>query len=108
MAEYIERGLALSAMNVVVTHANAIAGNSVILQKVCGILEDCKNIINDCPAADVAPVVHGRWEAQEFWKYENKHSILYKTNRCSLCHYDVSSRLLYNYCPNCGARMDGE
>lgn len=52
-------------------------------------------------------VKHGRWEAQEYWKYENKHSILYKTNRCSLCHYDVSSRLLYNYCPNCGSLMDG-
>ena len=61
----------------------------------------------DAPAVDVAPVVHGEWEAQKYWKYENKHSIQYRTNRCSLCHCDVSSRLLYNYCPNCGARMDG-
>ena len=60
------------------------------------------------PTADVAPVVHGRWEAQKYWKYENKHSIQYHTNRCSLCHCDVSSRLLYNYCPNCGADMRGE
>lgn len=65
--------------------------------------------IADIPAADVAPVVHGEWKPQEYWKRENKHEILYKTNRCSLCHFDVSSRLLYNYCPNCGANMkDGE
>ena len=72
------------------------------------LVMDAAYEVSKFPAADVAAVVHGRWEAQKYWKYENKHSIQYHTNRCSLCHCDVSSRLLYNYCPNCGARMDGE
>ena len=95
MAEYIEREALKDKL-----HKRLLNGN--ILGWLCGI-------INEQPAADVAPVVHGRWEAQKYWKYENKHSIQYHTNRCSLCHCDVSSRLLYNYCPNCGAHMkDGE
>lgn len=52
------------------------------------------------PAADVAPVVHGRWNADE---------------TCSLCGEKSTEGLdatkwdywLPNYCPNCGAKMDG-
>ena len=105
MAEYIEREALLDDIeNTLVFsgrtgHANPKQmGARMVVQR-----------IKAAPAADVAPVVHGRWEAQKYWKYENKHSIQYRTNRCSLCHCDVSSRLLYNYCPNCGAHMkDGE
>ena len=48
------------------------------------------------PAADVAPVVHGR-------KIENGNVGCF--GLCSLC----SECLPYgaNYCPSCGARMDG-
>ena len=101
MAEYIRREDALEAFDEWIETTGAIP-------KGTSYYHECRGCIEDAPAADVAPVVHGRWELTEFWKYENKHSILYKTNRCSLCHYDVSSRLSYNYCPNCGARMDGE
>lgn len=52
------------------------------------------------PAADVAPVVHGRWKAS---------SVLLECQNCG----EIYSRLggnggkAWNYCPNCGARMDG-
>ncbi len=56
------------------------------------------------PAADVAPVRHGRWLG---WgksgtpTYEN-----YGT--CSVCGEDAEIYTEHrNYCPNCGARMDG-
>jgi hypothetical protein len=96
MAEYITREAAYEKCG----WYNTVNGKSVCAAR--------KDELAAIPAADVAPVVHGRWDAQKYWKYENKHSIQYHTNRCSLCHCDVSSRLLYNYCPNCGARMDGE
>ena len=57
--------------------------------------------IMDIPAADVAPVRHGRWVEKEKYTF----GIMYD---CSLCE----NRILdnghpWNYCPNCGAKMDG-
>lgn len=56
--------------------------------------------IDSIPAADVAPVVHGWWNADEI---------------CSLCGEKSTEGLdatkwdywLPNYCPHCGAKMDG-
>ena len=47
------------------------------------------------------PVVHGQWNA---WCGENV------WQECSVCHYRVQHSYSRdcNYCPNCGARMDGE
>lgn len=55
--------------------------------------------------ADVAPVVHGRWE--HIPQTLNTLSQL----RCPFCGWwslDPSIDGAYNYCPNCGAKMDGE
>ena len=64
-----------------------------------------KHMVANEPAAEVAPVVHGRWESCfEDWRHQIEGSM------CSVCgyeHYAVSI-LNYNYCPNCGAKMDGE
>ena len=59
--------------------------------------ENVRDVIRGVPAADVAPVVHGR-------KIENGNIGCF--GLCSLC----SECLPYgaNYCPNCGARMDGD
>lgn len=101
MAEYIDRNLVLSAMNVVVEHANAIAGDSEILQRVCSILEDCKNIVAVVSAEDVAPVVHGRWVP----KRKMYRTPTAKNYTCSECGLPVSE--CWHFCSNCGARMDG-
>lgn len=55
--------------------------------------------INDIPAAGVAPVVHGKW-------IENgiEGSVL---SGCSVCGFGCGA-YSFNYCPNCGAKMDGE
>lgn len=65
--------------------------------------------INRQAAADVAPVVHGRWisweKAGNFVPSPDRHE-------CSVCH-DAAQvlvngfELLSDYCPNCGAKMDG-
>ena len=54
--------------------------------------------------ADVVPVVHAYWIPQKE-NYGFKEVLM----RCSVCGYLVS-RLTgnANFCPNCGAKMDGE
>ena len=64
-------------------------------------MERYKSMENTCvklqkALADVAPVRHGKWEMNDDYT-------------CSLCGYRmVIGDGAYRYCPNCGARMDGE
>lgn len=44
----------------------------------------------------------GRWE----WAALSSFNEQLKLPSCSLCHCVFNSR--YNYCPNCGAEMEGE
>lgn len=57
-------------------------------------------IINEIPTADVAPVVHGRWGVEVGMNW-------FKERICPVCKKYIESNF-WNYCPNCGARMDGE
>ena len=57
----------------------------------------------ECPAADVAPVVHGRWSDAGFGELP-KHAPYGWA--CSACG-GISFNNEYIYCPNCGAKMDG-
>ena len=57
--------------------------------------------IKPIPAADVAPVRHGRW-------ISNEGDVLF---HCSECETQISTSWDYDdlqwcYCPNCGAKMD--
>lgn len=89
MAEYIEREAAIRALT----------------------LHDCdsaraKMAICDLPAADVAPVRHGRWIEPQRLYYGAKQY------ECSLCYSDIfwkkhSITDKYPHCPNCGCLMDG-
>lgn len=54
------------------------------------------------PAADVAPVRHGRWERVISSKSAAKWSAKVS---CSNCH--SAGYAHHKYCPNCGAKMDG-
>ena len=56
----------------------------------------------EAPAADVAPVVHGRWE----WLGPNRLVTDCMCGTCSACK--VRSKYIANtmLCPNCGAKMD--
>ena len=61
--------------------------------------------IREMPAADVAEVVHGRWiDGAEDFTCGNHNA------ECSICRCYVSWNGCdedFNYCPNCGAKMDG-
>ena len=62
-------------------------------------LEQALAMLNEEPAADVAPVVHGVWVCV------NKIDPI-SGYRCSKCRRRVGFDLT-PYCPNCGAKMDG-
>ena len=59
-------------------------------------------MIEDMPAADVAPVRHGRWE--EASDGDGIVCPFCRTDFCTII-YDTE---YFNYCPNCGAKMDEE
>lgn len=65
--------------------------------------EYAEGLLEDVPSADVAPVRHGRWEDYE----ENT----WQCSECGELFYledGTPKENEYHYCPNCGARMDGE
>jgi rubrerythrin len=58
-------------------------------------------LIQQQPTVDAAPVVHGKWKLLK----NNSQSNFYM---CSNCSYMVFSEwFLTDYCPSCGAKMDG-
>ena len=59
-----------------------------------------ETLIESVPTADVAPVVHGRWGTDS----DRPDSLI-----CSVCNcgFDMWKHDPHNYCPNCGAKMDG-
>lgn len=63
-----------------------------------------KRAILNAPAADVAPVLHARWEPYQT-PIETRQSGWICTN-CSGVQKDLSNGDT-EYCPHCGAKMDG-
>ena len=62
--------------------------------------------MNKCVAMDVA-VVHGRWIEYPHFNYDDEYSG--SEYKCSCCGFnDVYVIEDYNYCPHCGAKMDGD
>ena len=70
-------------------------------------LDRAQRAILDAPAADVAPVVHGRWDDSGRYTFPGGSTAVRCTN-CG-CALTVSEYHLnnWNYCPVCGAKMDG-
>lgn len=82
-------------------------GVTLMSYEVADLIEDC---IDDAPTVDAEPVVHGHWK-------EYSHSALVRWKdgepvwadrsvfRCSRCDFGTIAK--HNYCPRCGAKMDG-
>ena len=58
-----------------------------------------KRVLMQAPTADVVEVRHGEWKL-------GKSGVMYF---CSFCGYAAHPREeeQWNFCPNCGAKMDG-
>ena len=86
MPEYIERRSGVSILRA--------KANMAVLMDAAPYFEKAAQMLEQLPAADVAPVVHGH-KVDDGGFYA----------RCSQC--DGVLPLCANYCPNCGAKMDG-
>ena len=111
MAEYIERE---AAQKVICDYCDC--------ELLCDKNADCyvATALKAIPAADVVPVVHGRWSVQKIYKHEMSYGITaYEpVYECSACGNLMESSLRYyepimpedadfpRFCPNCGALMD--
>lgn len=85
MAEYINREAAIRALL------------NDAPEQVSYSREDAADCIRYMDAADVAPVLHGRWI-----EYQIPHVIC-----CSNCDWATdAAEKNFQYCPMCGARMD--
>ena len=67
---------------------------------------DVMREITEFPAADVAPVKHGKWGAYEVFPL----TASLNGHPCSECvmRFSTSQIVFMNYSPNCGARMEQE
>lgn len=80
-----------------------------------GALEDWEldvivNCLDSAPTVDAAPVVHGRWDGEGDGLADGE--IVLDVWYCSECGHCIDDGtddpcVLPNYCPNCGAKMDG-
>lgn len=101
MADLISRAAAIAeVMQMVELHRHEIFRGELL--HYTGI----KAMIEALPAVDVAPVVHGRWIHLD----PRERATI--SGKCSCCgweaHYYEDDVADMPYCPNCGARMDGE
>lgn len=84
----------------------------------CIFVDDCGYEVDECddlavvfakdikalPAVDAVPVVHGRWIpiVEKVWNLDIPVVVDWK---CSVCNGMGNED--FNYCPTCGAKMDG-
>lgn len=98
MAEYIDREKLLKRFNI----DDMMNVNGTLIS-----LREAQETISNFPAADVAPVRHGKWVHS---RYENC-SEQFEMVKCSCCGHEAYAIAFYvrggNCCPNCGAKMDG-
>ena len=95
MDEYIKRDGVLRKFNI--DDMMNVNGTLISLQDAC-------ETISNFPASDVAPVLHGMWE------YDEPTINTYGMVKCTVCNWwsiDPYVSIVYHYCPNCGAKMDG-
>jgi hypothetical protein len=70
---------------------------------IAGAVERCLQKLECQSTIDAVEVVHGRWRAET---EEEQPNIVLRQVVCSVCGGKTNGR--YNYCPNCGAKMDLE
>lgn len=100
MKEYIEREVALEILK-----RNPIGtwrGAPVYSEEIKSAMAE----IGDLPAADVAEVVHAKWNILNECLNEGVYC-----SRCKKKVYKIeyaNQKLNSKYCPNCGAKMDDD
>lgn len=96
--EYIDRGALIRHLNDEVKDCGDACENfnPIAYGTILG-LKGAISFANTLPAADVVEAVHARWEKIHDDPRVNKY-------RCTNCK---AEKMCDNYCPNCGAKMNG-
>ena len=68
---------------------------------------DIGYMIRKRPTVDVAQVKHGRWIEYTKVIIPEPYNKWEQAWKCSECGFD-DGFVAYNFCPNCGAKMDGD
>ena len=99
MAEYIEREALEKTLNERLTY---LMDKNGPYDYFTDGYDEAVSIVEEFLSADVAPVVHGRWE----WLGPNRLVPDCMCGTCSACK--VRSKYIVNtmLCPNCGAKME--
>jgi hypothetical protein len=63
---------------------------------------DLLDLICAADTVDAVEVVHARWQERRFICMDSEVMLGYRCSKCMLT-FDAAT----NYCPNCGAKMDG-
>jgi rubrerythrin len=63
-------------------------------------LETCIELVEDAQTVDAVPVKHGRWI-----HHKGGYSDHYE---CTACGKPIVLTAKWDFCPNCGAKMDGK
>ena len=100
MREYIDREALIADIDEEIEHDSKMytREQNYYIEKGLRI---ARKDIQSAPTADVAEVKHGEWIEKPF--------LLGTSNFCSECDsFYGMPHGKYNYCPNCGAKMDGK
>ena len=98
MAEYIEREALMRQIKEI--HCADCDSYHGVRCRACWV-DDTLDYIDSEPAADVAPVQHAKWEVVV--GSDGKEKMV-----CTGCRKQQDLTGVFSYCPNCGAKMDGE
>lgn len=85
-----------------------IKENPTMKQDEMHIISGCHmlcEMIEDAPTIDEVSVVHGRWYDPYAHDFSAK-DMVYCCSRCNAAVFKTFSPTM-NFCPNCGAKMDG-
>lgn len=70
--------------------------------------DEVEDMVDKLVDDDIGYIMHGKWETGHF-----EGGIFDGTNfeKCNVCQFerlfdDIRFKTTYNYCPNCGAKMD--
>ena len=85
--------------NALKNHINVLSPHWLAEWSTIGVLAE----VDKAPTVDAVEVVHGRWERVIPTKSAAKWSTKVS---CSACHKQGYTH--HKFCPNCGAKMDGE
>ena len=104
MNDYIDRQTAIDAVMALIPSLTTADGSGQFdaeIYRVQELFVDIGQVLNDLPPVETEPVKHGRWIPFE---RTTEHVVCI----CTVCGRRVPMPTWYNYCPNCGAKMDEE